>query len=1509
MLLAAVLFALHRSEDKSLPWIRLGLFASFMCISQWLELVIYSAPNIKVLSVQHSISVLLAVFCLLDFGRIGLKERNFGYHNWLIPITVLPVFLSFLAEPKSPFFSISFFGIMVGGIASGFAFWSLSRSCTGFKRYSLIASAFFISVYSLVANWAFPKSATFPTNIINAAVFHQWFGFSAQMAQGFSVFWLFASLWLYYNFATLKNDALNLSRFRLKLLITFGMSLLAIIGLGWLMTNSVSKNTEAHLRDRFKADALSASTLLNPIQVSKLTGLAQDVKSTNYRAIRNCLQIIKAGHPELRYVYLMGLRKGEIIFLADAEPMHSPNFSPPGQVYYEADAGLKSSLFILGKPTVTGPLRDRWGIWISAFAPIRDPRNNLVVAILGLDIDASDWERLLASHRLMPITLTLIAAVVATLISILFLYSRESAAKIEASEFKYRYLVETSPNLIALVGSDCRVLMINQTWKKKINENSENLIGKDFKDLWTAETRHLAEEAMNLALQGSVGSFVSKIFATDHTETIVDVRLNPVVNASGVVTQIVCIANDITDAKRAEEDLIESRRALATLLSNMPGMAYRCKNDKNWTIEFVSDGCFDLTGYRPEELTGGAKISYADLIHSDDRNLVWDSVQEAIAKRKPYQITYRINTALDEEKWVWEQGQGIFAEKDELVALEGLIIDITSRKMAEEALKENEQILRQVLNALPVGVWTVSTKGEILSVNPAGREIWGDVKYGDFECYKEYRAWRLDDGKRVEPEDWAVVQVLREGKPRLNDLLEIETFDGKRKIILNSAVPVFNSVGEIINVIVVNQDITSIHKAELAIREAEAKYKSIVENSPIGIFQFAINGQILSANPSFAKIFGYQTPRALLSTVKRVFDIISLEAIGEEGEPLRNALKQTGYIWLEVRLKKRNGKNGVGNLHLRTVNDDFGNIRYLDGFLEDITERKEAEAFVRMQTSAINAAGDQIVITDPNGRIEFANPAFEKETGYSLNEIAGASLRILKSGRQNEEFYQKLWQTISSGKTWHGEIINRRKNGELYTEDMTITPVKNEKGVIEHFVAIKRNITEKKIYEERLDHLAHHDPLTGLPNRLLFSDQLAHRLRQAAKQEETVAVLFLDLDRFKLINDTLGHNVGDLLLKEVSRRLLQCLRKGDIVSRMGGDEFTIIPQDVKNNDEAATVAQKVLNIMNRPFLLAGREMFVSASIGISLFPHDGQDVETLVKNADSAMYRAKEKGRNKYEFYTESLNVAAMKRMALENSLRKALKREELSLHYQPRVDIHTGIILGVESLLRWHHPEYGNVPPSQFIPLAEENGLIIPISEWVLRKACSQAKVWHDAGIPPFDVAVNISAMHLHQCNLVQVVGQILEETQLDPRYLDLEITESTLMHNAEEAIRVLSLLKEMGVRISIDDFGTGYSSLSYLKKLPIDALKIDHSFIRDITTNFWDAAIAGAVTAMAHNLKLKVIAEGVETLEQLEFLRSIHCDEVQGYFISRPMPADQIAELLMENKFRYEAQDQLAA
>jgi diguanylate cyclase (GGDEF)-like protein len=466
------------------------------------------------------------------------------------------------------------------------------------------------------------------------------------------------------------------------------------------------------------------------------------------------------------------------------------------------------------------------------------------------------------------------------------------------------------------------------------------------------------------------------------------------------------------------------------------------------------------------------------------------------------------------------------------------------------------------------------------------------------------------------------------------------------------------------------------------------------------------------------------------------------------------------------------------------------------------------------------------------------------------------------------------------------------KQGETRWLLVNSVGMRDEQGNLIGHRGTGRDITDRKSAEARISYLATRDPLTELPNRVLFNDRLEQGIVAARRTGQSLALMFIDLDRFKNINDSLGHQVGDMLLKEVAARMQGCIRKGDTLSRLGGDEFVVTLEGLQQAEDAIQVASKIIKALARPFEIGGHTLNTSCSIGISIFPDDADDDRALMKNADTAMYHAKEKGRNNYQFFSPEMNVRAVERHNLETALRLALERQEFSLHFQPQVDIRTSKVVGVEALLRWHHPERGLLSPATFIAVAEESGLIEPIGQWVLRSACQRAKAWQDAGYPPLKMAVNISARQLNRPReFARGLSRILSSTGLDPRYLELEMTESLLLQNADENIAVLRKLGQDGVRIAVDDFGTGYSSLAYLRQLPIDTLKIDRSFVRDLESDPEDAAIIHAVVAMAHSLDLLVTAEGVETRAQLEALARIGCDEYQGYLFSRPLPAAELA------------------
>jgi diguanylate cyclase (GGDEF)-like protein/PAS domain S-box-containing protein len=675
----------------------------------------------------------------------------------------------------------------------------------------------------------------------------------------------------------------------------------------------------------------------------------------------------------------------------------------------------------------------------------------------------------------------------------------------------------------------------------------------------------------------------------------------------------------------------EYGRMLKTLVSNVPGLVYRCRNDADWTMEFVSDGFERLTGYRASDILLNHRIRFEDIIHPDDRALMHKAMAEVEGEGEPFDVEYRIIHADSTLRWVWERGIGVYDGSPQPIAYEGLIQDITARKLAEQAVVE-----------------------------------------------------------------------------------------------------------------------------------AERRYRGIFDNAIEGIFRTSADGQIIEANPALAQICG--------------FDSV----------------------------------------------DEFVK------FYRDI--------------------GTQIYV-DPERRAKF------KHLVSVRGSVSGFESQI------------------------------HRKNGDVIWVSENARAVIDDKGNVHAYEGMLADITERKLYQARIEQQANYDTLTGLANRSLLQDRLQQSMLACSIYGSRLAVAFIDLDRFKFINDSLGHHIGDELLKCMAKRLISCVRDIDTVARLGGDEFVVLINDQAGPDSLRKMTERILAVVAEPWLIEQGEFNVTASVGVARYPDDGTDAQTLLKHADSAMYRAKDRGRNGVQFFTNDINVQMIENLEMESKLRRAMERGQFLLHYQPRIDLRSGTCLGAEALIRWQVSPQEIISPDRFIPLAEETGLIVPIGRWVLETACRQNKAWQDEGIGPMVVSVNVSARQLRQDDFVQTVVAVLKETGLEARYLEIELTESMVMHDAERLVAMLDELKLIGVQMSVDDFGTGYSSLSYLKRFPVDRLKIDRSFVQDLMSDTDDATIVRTIIALGHNLGLHVVAEGVETAEQRDFLRQNDCDEAQGYFFGPPV------------------------
>lgn len=579
-----------------------------------------------------------------------------------------------------------------------------------------------------------------------------------------------------------------------------------------------------------------------------------------------------------------------------------------------------------------------------------------------------------------------------------------------------------------------------------------------------------------------------------------------------------------------------------------------------------------------------------------------------------------------------------------------------------------------------------------------------------------------------------------------------------------------------------------------------------------------------------------------------------------------------------------------------TFYDEAGKPLRSIGTAQDITDIRLLESQMQLLGSAFHHSGEAIMITDHNNRILTVNAAFTMLTGYSQEEVAGQDPRLLSAGRTSREDYKRMWAAIKEKSFWQGEIWDRRKDGGVYPKWLSVSVIRDDQGDIRYHVAHFTDVSTERATEAKIHYMAHHDMLTGLNNRFSLKDRLEHALAVARRESARVALLFIDLDRFKVINDTLGHHVGDELLIHVSRRLRQCVRESDLVARLGGDEFVVMLSGIEHSSSVAMVAEKLVMRVAEPYPVGAHTLYTTPSIGIAIYPMDGEDGETLMRNADAAMYHAKSAGRNNFQFFDAKMNEAAVERLGIEHALRLALGRDEFRLHFQPIIDLRTGKVSCVEALIRWQHPERGLLAPGMFIGVAEETGLIQPIGDWVIWAACRQLAAFREAGLTGVKMAINISAIQMRNSDLSVLARGVIEAYSLPPGDLVFEITESVAMEHPDETVRVLDLLRDMGVSLALDDFGTGYSSLSYLRMFALDKLKLDRSFVEEIGQDVDGQVICDATIGLAHNLGLTLVAEGVETEAQLDYLRDRGCDLVQGYLFSKPLPAEQVMDFIRQ-------------
>ncbi|WP_049278039.1 sensor domain-containing protein [Pseudomonas putida] len=903
----------------------------------------------------------------------------------------------------------------------------------------------------------------------------------------------------------------------------------------------------------------------------------------------------------------------------------------------------------------------------------------------------------------------------------------------------------------------------------------------------------------------------------------------------------------------------------------------------------------------------------------DGRDSIGMQLIDALIEHRPLlELEVRLPAPLGGELHLWLMAR-LPQQRGDYQAVILSISDITSRKQVELSLLERESFWSDVVRTVPdqLYVQDVLSQRMIFSNRHLGQTLGYDrtelAQMGD-------RFWEL----LLHPEDAAHFQALRQQQrdnghdQPLHCQLRFRHRDGGwRCYDIREQVLTRDAEGLVTRIIGVAKDVTVQIEASQSLRDSEQRYRMLAESISDVIFSTDSLLKLNYVSPSVQSVLGYQADwifangwQSIIANPAQLTGIYSLmERVSKAmGDPvqlaqLRSQLPTQLFLFDCLRA---DGRKIPIELRLVLVWDDDQRFEGVLGVGRDISQQRRAEKDLRMAATVFEHSTSAILITDPAGYIVQANEAFSRVSGYAVSEVLDQLPGMLTVDEQQEGHLRYVVKQLHQRGSWEGEVWLKRRDGDHYPAWVGITAVLDDEGDLASYVCFFTDISERKASEQRIHRLAYYDALTHLPNRTLFQDRLYNALQQAERQKAWVVLMFLDLDRFKPINDSLGHAAGDRMLKDMALRLLACVDDDDTVARMGGDEFTLLLQPRPTREMALNraihVAENILGSLVRPFVLENREFFVTASIGIALSPQDGSELSQLMKNADTAMYHAKERGKNNFQFYQAEMNASALERLELESDLRHAMEQNEFILYYQPQFSGDGKRLTGAEALLRWRHPTRGLVPPGDFIPVIEELGLVVDVGDWVLREASRQLKAWHKAKVRVPKVSVNISARQFSDGQLGTRIANILEESGLPPACLELELTESILMREVNEALQILASLKNLGLSIAVDDFGTGYSSLNYLKQFPIDVLKIDRTFVDGLPEGEQDAQIARAIIAMAHSLNLAVIAEGVETHEQLEFLREHGCDEVQGYLFGRPMPAHQFeAQFANETLFMF--------
>jgi diguanylate cyclase (GGDEF)-like protein/PAS domain S-box-containing protein len=940
--------------------------------------------------------------------------------------------------------------------------------------------------------------------------------------------------------------------------------------------------------------------------------------------------------------------------------------------------------------------------------------------------------------------------------------------------------------------------------------------------------------------------------------------------------------------KRIRSRQSEFTHLAEDIISNINVGIYIVQNRK---FVYVSPLFEKLSGYSYADLTGTNPLDY---LHPDDREMIRKKAIKLLKGKSSAAYEYRFTRKNGEEFWVLEMITSITYKGDRAALVS--FMDITERKQMEEALRQSEEKHRTIIENIRDGYFEVDLAGNYIFFNESICEIHGYSKKEMMGTnYRQYVD--KENAKKVFE---AFNEIYKTGITGGIFDYEIIRKNGTKRQVEISATLQKDSSGNPIGFRGTTRDVTERRKMEETIRQSEERYRTILDEMEDAYFEVDLAGNFIFFNDAICRLLKYSKEELLGKSFRVHVDKDDVPILYNAfGKIYRTGKPERGLCYKAVR---KDGTTGFAEMTGFPLQNQKGEMIGFRGIGREITQRMKLEERLRQSEEKYRTILENMqegyFEVDLAGNITFCNDSMCRFLGYTQEEMMGINNRQFTDKKNAEKLFRAFNEVYKTGeptKEFDWQII--RKDGTKRFIEASISLKKDSTGKSIGFQGITRDVTERKLNEEKILYMATHDTLTGLPNRLMFSQLINHAIQTAQRYQREFAVLFIDLDRFKAVNDIMGHEAGDQMLQEIATRLKQVLRAVDVAARFGGDEFVIFIEEVSDPSHVAIVAQKILTNIIKPITIMGREYRITASIGICMFPKDAEDEQSLMKNADIAMYLAKEEGKNNYQFYSENIKSKSLGRLSIETNLRWALERNELSLHYQAKVDFKTNVITGVEALLRWQSPYLGSVTPIQFIPVAEETGLILSIGRWVIRKVCEQNIAWQQQGLPGVCIAVNLSPQQLDDDHLIDDIKTALEDSGMAPSLLELEITEGMVMHNPTHTIAVLAKIKNLGVRLAIDDFGTGYSSLAQIKRFPIDTLKVDRSFVHSVVQDADGKAIIRAMIALSKTLSLTIVAEGVETEDQMNFLKEHACDEMQGYYFSKPIVPEEFADLLRKH------------